>query len=89
TDVSVPAGLARRIGLERGMPLQTHTANGTITTYRTRLASVVLGDIELGNVRASINPHMQGDEVLLGMSFLRNLELVQRDRTLTLRQFPR
>ena len=37
-------------------------------------------------MRASINPHMQGEEVLLGMSFLRHLELVQRDRELTVRQ---
>ena len=31
---------------------------------------------------------MEGNEVLLGMSFLRSLELVQRDGSLTLRQFP-
>lgn len=89
THVSVPANVANAIGLKRGAPMQVSTANGTITTYSTKLDSVELGDIRIGNVRASINPHMEGDEVLLGMSFLRNLELVQRDRTLKLRQYSR
>ena len=84
TDVSVPARLAQRLGLERGPPVLAQTANGTVTTYRTVLSRVQLGDIVMGRVRASINPGMAGQEVLLGMSFLRQLELTQRDGTLTL-----
>ena len=86
TSVSVPASIARPLGLKRGAPLRANTANGTITTYATRLDEVQLGDITLRNVRADINPRMQGDEVLLGMSFLRKLEFTQRDRELTIRQ---
>ena len=86
TSVSVPASVARPIGLKRGAPQRANTANGQITTYATRLDEVRLGDIRLDNVRADINPHMQGDEVLLGMSFLRKLEFTQRDRELTIRQ---
>jgi len=86
TTVSVPQGLARRIGLEEGPLQRVQTANGSITTYRTRLAEVELGDIRLHNISAGINPYMRGDEVLLGMSFLRRLELIQRDGSLTLRQ---
>ncbi len=86
TSVSVPANVADRLGLERGVPLRANTANGVITTYATRLDRVRLGDIELNNVRADINPHMRSDEVLLGMSFLRQLEFTQRDRELTIRQ---
>ncbi len=86
TMVSIPQGLARRIGLEEGPIMRSQTANGTITTYRTRLDSVALGAIELRNISAGINPYMQGDQVLLGMSFLRKLELIQRDGSLTLRQ---
>ncbi len=86
TAVSVPQGLARRIGLKEGPVMQAQTANGTISTYRTRLDSVELGAIKLGNISAGINPYMQGNEVLLGMSFLRHLELIQRDGQLTLRQ---
>ncbi len=86
TQVSVPADLAARLGLERGAPMASRTANGVITTYATTLSRVQLGDIVLRGVRASINPGMRGDEVLLGMSFLRELDFNQRDGTLTLIQ---
>ena len=87
TTVSIPAAVAERLALQAGRPQLARTANGTITTYHTRLDEVSLGTIRLRNVRADINPHMEGEEILLGMSFLRNLELVQRDGTLTLRQY--
>ena len=86
TSVSVPASVAGPLGLKRGAPMRATTANGTITTYATRLDQVRLGNISLDNVRADINPHMLGNEVLLGMSFLRKLEFTQRDRELTIRQ---
>lgn len=85
SDISVPGELADKLGLQRGPAQQYHTANGTITGYLTRLDSVRLGDIELENVRASINPREQGDELLLGMSFLKNLDFTQRGDTLTIR----
>jgi aspartyl protease family protein len=86
TDVSVPAGLARRLGLEAGARALAQTANGVVTTYRTILDRVQLGAIELRGVRAHINPGMNGNDVLLGMSFLRDLEFSQRDGVLTLTQ---
>lgn len=87
TDVNIPAGIADRIGLQRGRPQRAMTANGMITVYLTTLDEVRLGGIALPDVRASINPHMPGDTVLLGMSFMRDLEMIQRDNTLTLRQY--
>lgn len=87
TDVNIPAEIADRIGLHRGQPQRAMTANGMITVYRTMLDEVRLGDIALSEVRASINPHMPGDTVLLGMSFMRDLEMIQRNNTLTLRQY--
>ena len=86
TDVNIPAAVAARLNLKRGYPTYAHTANGTITVYQTRLNSVRLGAIMLRDVRASINAHMQGSTVLLGMSFMQQLELNQRDGVLTLRQ---
>jgi aspartyl protease family protein len=88
SDVSVPEELARELGLARGSPQLTRTANGTITTYATRLHSVELGAIRLDDVRAHINPGMDGEGVLLGMSFLQHLELIQRGDRLTLRHHP-
>ena len=85
TRVSIPETLARRLKLRRGPPIATSTANGAITTYDTVLDSVQLGDIRLNHVRASINPH--SDHVLLGMSFLKQLEFTQRGDTLILREY--
>ena len=86
SDVSIPATVAQRLGLERGPTTTYYTANGPITAYRTTLAEVRLGGIVLRDVAASINPAVQDDEVLLGMSFLKHLEFTQRGDTLTLRQ---
>lgn len=87
SDVSIPGGLAKKLKLKRGRSQIYNTANGQITAYLTKLDRVSLGDIELRNVRASINPSMQANEVLLGMSFLKELEFTQRGNTLTIRQY--
>ncbi len=87
TTVSIPERVASRIELQRGAPMLASTANGTVTTYSTVVDSVAVGEIKLDHVRASINPHMQGEEVLLGMSFLKQLEFTQRGNTLIIRQY--
>jgi len=84
TTISIPEDLAKKLGLKRGPAIQVETANGTITAYVTNLDSVALGEIELNNIPANINPY--SDDVLLGMSFLKQLEFTQRGKQLTLRQ---
>ncbi|WP_299200769.1 TIGR02281 family clan AA aspartic protease [uncultured Amphritea sp.] len=84
TDISIPGALAKALGLTPGRASYASTANGTIKVYDTRLNSVALGGLSRADVSAHINPHMQGDTVLLGMSFLQHLELIQRGDTLTL-----
>ena len=86
TDISVPAGIAQRLGIQSGVPAQVRTASDIITVYSVVLDRVTIGNITRHRVRAHVNPRMPGDRVLLGMSFLRHLELVQQDGTLTLRQ---
>jgi len=88
SDVSVPETVARHLRLREGAPLVYSTANGPITAYNTRLPSLSIGTIELHDIRASINPHMQGKTILLGMSFLKHLEFTQRGDTLIIRQYP-
>lgn len=88
THVAIPESLALKLGLTRGKPIPTSTANGVITTYATVLDRVELGGIMLRNVRASINPHTLDDEVLLGMGFLKHLELIQKGDLLMIRQVP-
>lgn len=88
TGIAIPAQVAEELGIPRGRPFTTRTANGNATSYATRLASVSIGDIELNNVEAGITPGLQMREILLGMSFLRHIEFTQRGSTLTLRQYP-
>lgn len=88
TTIAIPQNIADRIGLKRGFPYTVSTANGNITVYATRLESLAIGDIVLHDLKANINPHMQEEGILLGMSVLKQLELIQRGNTLTLRQYP-
>ncbi|MCB1925145.1 MAG: TIGR02281 family clan AA aspartic protease [Gammaproteobacteria bacterium] len=86
TDVALPEALADRLRLVRTGGGISQTANGAVAVWQTVLDEVQLGDIRLQDVRASIVPSMAADApVLLGMSFLRQLEFSQRDGQLTLR----
>lgn len=85
THVSVPAAIAKAAGLKKGRRSMVSTANGVIEVYQTELQSVQLGGITLQNIRASINPYMPDEVVLLGMSFMKHLDMNQRDGILTLR----
>ncbi len=86
TTVAVPASLEAHLGLHRGVPVEVSTANGIVGAFLTRLDSVRLGMIELRDVKATINPSLDGNEVLLGMSFLKQLEFTQRGDSLILEQ---
>lgn len=88
SDVAVPSAVARRLNLKRGPRAIYQTANGPAAGFRTRLQTVAVGGIELTDIAGSIAPGWKSDEVLLGMSFLKNLELVQRGDVLTLRHPP-
>ncbi|HAO24975.1 MULTISPECIES: TIGR02281 family clan AA aspartic protease [unclassified Methylophaga] len=85
TNISVPAGIARKAGLKQGRQAMVNTANGVVPVYATELETVQLGAIKLQHIRAHINPHMSDDIVLLGMSFMKHLDMTQREGTLTLR----
>lgn len=88
TDVALPGTVAKRLGIAGGAMVQSHTAGGTVYSQLARLRQVALGDIVLVDVRASILDTMEGEEVLLGMSFLKRMEMVQRGDTLIVRQYP-
>lgn len=85
TDVAVPQVLAERLGLPRQGGVISQTANGAVAGWRSELSELRIGGIRLRDVPATVLPGMGDDTVLLGMSALKRLELVQRDRQLTLR----
>ena len=86
--IAIPGSVADAIGLKPGVPSLINTANGSTTAYATRLDSVTLGDIQIRNLRGYITPTLHGDEVLLGMNFLKRLEMIQRGEQLILRSLP-
>ena len=85
TQVSLSVELARRIGLRLGPPVQVQTAAGPAAAYQARLASVRLGAIEMRDVAALATEGMEPGMVLLGMNFLKRLEMTQRGDRLILR----
>lgn len=88
TDVVMSEQLAQQAMLERGYPIRAMTANGEVIVYSAIVDALEIGGIVLNEVRASINPAMRGNTVLLGMSALQHIEFTQRGDSLTLRYIP-
>ncbi len=86
TTTSIPLHLANHLDLQKGPRFGVQTANGSSYAFMTRLNSLQLGDIEFNDIQASLNPGLEGDEILLGMNVLKNLELVQRENLLIIRR---
>lgn len=85
TLVAVPEALARKLGMRKGQAGYANTANGRTRIYLSQIDRLDIGDISLRNVAASITTGMEGDEILLGMSALGQLEFTQQGKTLRLR----
>lgn len=84
TQVALSINLAKQLDLIAGTRVQVQTANGPALGYQSTLNSVRLGSIEVRNVSALITEGMEGNNVLLGMSFLKQLEFTQRGDSLIL-----
>jgi aspartyl protease family protein len=87
TGVAIPSHIAKALNIQQGRAHSVRTANGIATSFTARLDTVSVGDIILRDVDAGIVPGLTGNEVLLGMSFLRHIEFSQRGNTLILRQY--
>lgn len=86
TTVSVSESIAEKAGLTRRQPSRARTAAGTVTVWNTTIQELRLGDITFNNVPGTINPAMDPDMVLLGMSVLGQLNFSQQGGVLTLSQ---
>ncbi len=85
TDVAIPAYLQEKLGLTATGSGMAQTANGVVRVARTSIDTLRIGDIVLHDVRANLNPGMNDNQILLGMSVLRQLEFTQRGEWLILR----
>jgi len=82
--VALPLALARQLALPLRAGGRSKTANGIVDTWTTGIDSLTIGGLNAHNIQAVVMPNMPGREVLLGMTFLRRVDLVQRDDVLTL-----
>ncbi|MBS1209494.1 MAG: family clan aspartic protease [Proteobacteria bacterium] len=87
TSVAMDRATATRAGivLSEGTMGMANTANGTVTTVKVKIAKILIGDITLFDVDATVLP-VAMPEVLLGMSFLNRMEMRREGSTMVLTQ---
>ncbi|HUP89303.1 MAG TPA: TIGR02281 family clan AA aspartic protease [Longimicrobiales bacterium] len=86
TSVALSTSEARRLGINylAGTRAYSSTANGVVPLYRVTLDNVRIGDISVGNVEAAVLEGSGLDIALLGMSFLKRMQMKRDGDTLTL-----
>ncbi len=86
--VAINAATAKRLGIDylNAPKIGVRTASGTDVGYQVNLDSVQLGDIIRFNVMAIVIDGPEPQRALLGMSFLRDLDLQRRGERLDLIQ---
>ncbi|MDH3286537.1 MAG: TIGR02281 family clan AA aspartic protease [Betaproteobacteria bacterium] len=88
TQVALSTRLARELGLKRGPSVTLQTAAGPTRGYMVRLDSVQLAGIKMRDVGALVSDGLEPGLVLLGMNFLKRLEMIQRGDQLILKPMP-
>jgi len=86
TSVAIPGHLADYLELSRGQEYYSSTANGRAVAFNSLIKKIKVGSIEQKDVTGAILPGMKNDEILLGMSFLKNLEITQKNGEISLVQ---
>jgi aspartyl protease family protein len=85
TTIAMGLSEAQRIGLDykAGQLGYSSTANGTVATYRVKLASVRISDVEIYDVEAAVLPTGM-PYVLLGNSFLNRFQMKRENDQMVL-----
>ncbi len=84
TTVAIPEKMRQKLALKRGREIYVSTANGSAKGYQTMISELKIGEIVLYDVRAILTPNL--DDILLGMSALKQVEFSQQGDKLTIRQ---
>ena len=85
TYISVSDDFARRAHLQGGSPVKIKTANGARSGRLVHGVTVVVGSFSVASAIVAVGTAGQGDEVLLGQSFLRNFDVTMNDRQMVIR----
>jgi aspartyl protease family protein len=86
TVVSLSSADANRLGIDylKGQRGLMSTANGTAPAYHVKLDTVRVGDIVVNNVDAAVLEGNPMSFALLGMSFLKRMEMTREGETMVL-----
>ncbi len=84
--ISMNKNLAKALKIKPGNEeVQVHTASGTESSYMVMLDTVSVGDIKMHNIPAVISKHDYPLEPLLGMSFLKRVDMNQGNGQMVLK----
>jgi len=85
TSVAMGVADAERLGIDyrKGQMARGNTANGAVTVYQVKLASVRIGEVEVYDVDAAVLP-TGATHVLLGNSFLNRFQMTRFNDQLVL-----
>lgn len=86
-DVAMPYSVAQSLGLQLTQGGVSKTGNGNVRSWSAWLDSVDVGGLVASQVKATVLPNMHGDQVLLGMSYLKHMEVVLAGGRMTLRPY--
>ncbi len=87
-DVAMPYQVAQRLRLQLRPGGLSKTGNGNVRSWSAWLDTVDVGGLVARQVKATILPNMQGEQVLLGMAYLKRMEVFLAGGELTLRPHP-
>ncbi len=88
TYITMSAKQARGLNLDFGnaRKIMVNTANGKATAHVFTLKSIKVGSIEVNNVEAAVMHNLSTDKILLGMTFLNQVEMRHKNGLMVLKQ---
>ena len=87
TWIAMSEQVARRIGIDfySGTRANVGTASGVAPVYVVTLKTVQVGQITLRNIKAAVLKNNHSNQVLLGNSFLKRVEMTRKKRVMILK----
>lgn len=85
--VALSSRTAKNLGIDykKGVISQVRTASGVAKSYSVILPSVAVGNLVVSGVEAAVIEGVYPEHVLLGMSYLRHVEMSENNGVMTLR----
>jgi aspartyl protease family protein len=84
-DVAMPYQVAQRLNLRLTSGGVNMTGNGSVQGWSAVLDAVDVGGLVARQVKATILPNMLGEQILLGMAYLKHIEMTLARGEMTLR----